>query len=170
MRGFKKIIIFSVFFILYSCFNHTDEVTIYKSGKIELVSTIEITDKETGKADVKEEIKDRINALKKEGWKVSHKWTKKSKPYKIRFKASNNLTTLYNYQKQTKGNTPSGVYITKKFSEKQYVISFDLLKDANNRVINLNNKSISLFRLGDNDDLIESRRIKSEKNYYVFLK
>lgn len=94
---------------------------------------------------------------------------KKSKPYKIKFTASNTLNKLYEYQKKTGGDTPSGVYIVKKFSETQFVVSFDLIQDANNRVVNLNDKSLSLYDVDENDKLKEFRRIESEKYYYVLL-
>lgn len=170
MRSLKKIFFISLFFVLYACFDQVDDVTIYKSGKIELVTTIEITDKEADRDKVKEEIKARVKSLKKEGWKVSYKWKRKSKPYKIKFTASNNLNKLYEYQQETEGENPSGVYIYKKFSEKQYVISFDILESANNRTLNLSKNSLSLYRKNENDKLEEFRKIESEKYYYVFLK
>jgi hypothetical protein len=170
MRSLKKIFFVSLFLVFIACFNQVDEVTISKSGKIELVTTIEITDKEADRDKVKEEINARVKSLKKEGWTVSYKWKSKSKPYKIKFTASNNLNKLYEYQKETEGVNPSGVYIYKKFSEKQYVISFDLLESANNRILNLSKKSIPLYHMDENDKLKELRRIESEKYYYVFLK
>ncbi len=169
MKNFKKLLLLSLFFIFFACFNQVDDITIFKSGRIEMVTTIEITDKDTDKDKVKEEIKKKVALLKEEGWNVTYKWKKNSKPYKIKFTASNTLNNLYEYQKKTQGDTPSGVYIHKKFADNQYVLSFDLLKDANNRIVNLSSKSLSLYTVDDNDKLKEHRNIKSEKYYYVLL-
>lgn len=170
MKKLKKIIFVSIFFILYACFNQVDEVTISKSGKIELVTTIEVTAEEVDKKSVQDEIDARVKSLKKAGWKVSYKWKSKSEPYKVKFTISNTLNKLYEYQKKPEDVNPSGVYIYKKFSEKQYVISFDLIKDANNRTINLSKKSVSLYRKYGDNKLKKFRNIESEKYYYVFLK
>lgn len=169
MRNIKKLLFVSLFFILNACFNHADDITIYRSGKIELVSTIEITDKEVDKAKVKEKINEKIKLLKEEGWDVSYKWKKKSKPYKIIFTASNNLNKIHEYQVETEGDTPSGIYIYKKFSDKQYVVTFDLLADANNRILNLSSNSLPLYRVNDDGELEATRNIESKKKYYVVL-
>jgi hypothetical protein len=169
MKHLKKLFILSLFFLCYACFDQEDDVTIYKSGKIELFTTIEITEESADIDDVKEEVDSKIELLEKAGWNVSHKWIRKSKPYKIEFTASNTLNKLYEYQKETEGESPSGVYITKKFSDKEYVVTFDLMKDANNRILNLSKNSLSFFSIDENEKLKELRRIKSEKNYYVFL-
>ncbi|QRM90362.1 hypothetical protein FG167_14320 [Lacinutrix sp. WUR7] len=169
MKNLKKLLFVSLFFILNACFNHADDITIYRSGKIELVSTIEISDKEADKDQVNEEIEKKIAQLKKEGWYVSYKWKKKSKPYKIIFTASNNIDKIHEYQVETEGDTPSGIYIYKKFSDKQYVVTFDLLSDANNRILNLSRNSLPLYRVNDDGKLEFTRNIKSEKKYYVVL-
>ena len=168
MRNFKKLFFLSLFFVLYACFNQVDTITISKSGKIKLVSTIEIT-VESEKDVVKDAIKSRIKTLKDEGWKVSYKWEKRSKPYQIKVTASNTLQQLYEYQSKTKKSSSFGVNIYKKFSDKRYAISFDILKDANNRILNLNKKSLPLYRIGENDKLYKLRNIKSKTDYYVLL-
>ncbi|WP_159018131.1 hypothetical protein [Algibacter sp. L3A6] len=169
MKNLKKLLIVPLFFILNACFNQVDDITIYRSGKIELITTIEITDKEADKDQVNEEIEKKVAQLKKEGWYVSYKWKKKSKPYKIIFTASNNIDKIHEYQVETEGDTPSGIYISKKFTDKQYVVTFDLLPDANNRSLNLTGNSLPLYRVNDDGKLEATRNIKSEKKYYVVL-
>ena len=169
MRNIKKLVFVSLFFILNACFNHADDISILPSGKINIKSTIEITDKEADKAKVKEEINEKIKLLKEEGWDVTYAWKKKSKPYKIIFNARNTLDKLYKYQKETDGETPSGIYIYKKFSDKQYVVTFDLLPDANHRLLGLKEYSLPLYLVNDDGELEATRSIKSEKKYYVVL-
>lgn len=76
MKNLKKLFFLLIFFAFFACFNQVDDVRIFKSGRIELVTTIEITDKEMDRDRVKEEIKKKIELLKEEGWNVSYKWKK----------------------------------------------------------------------------------------------
>ena len=155
--------------LLSSCFDHYDQVSIDSNGMISLTSTIKITDEEADKSKVKEEIELMVKDLKKAGWDVSYKWVNKSKPYKIEFLGTNTIDHLYQYQQENNGFTPSGVWIDKKFSDKQYVISFDKLEDANNRIIDLKYNSLSLYRPSGEDDIEEFRKIESDLYYYLFL-
>lgn len=169
MRNFKILSLLSFFVLFCSCFEHEDDVTITKSGNIEVVSTINVKSGDS-KTEVQEGINTQLIELKKEGWKISYKWIKESKPFKIKFTATNTLNNLYNYQEKTKGENPSGIYIVKKYAANQYALSFDLLMDADNRLINLNKNSIPFYRIDANDDLKKVSNIESKKNYIVILK
>jgi len=170
MKKIHLLLLGLILLVLNSCFDHHDEITIYNSGRIELVSTIVVTTEEYTKDEVKENIEERVTALKKAGWTVKHKWKKKSHPYKIEFELSNTIHRMYDYHVETEGGSGgSGIYIYKKFSDKQYVISFDLLGDASNRTLTLTNNSIPLYAAGKDNTAEPTRTIKSENRYYMML-
>lgn len=169
MKNLKKLLLLPLLFLIVSCFEQEDEVKISKSGKIEMISTIIVKNDEADLDYVASEINVRLKSLKEEGWEVSYKWKKKSRPYEIEFISTNTLNNLYNYQKKTEGENPSGVYIYKKHSEQQYVISFEFMEDTDKRTIILDHKSLPLYLMNKDEKLVAKRDVTSKQFYYVLL-
>lgn len=174
MKNFKLLFLISVLFLFAGCFDQVDNVTINSSGRISMTSIIEVTKEDAEKDDVKKEISSRVADLEKEGWSVKQKWIKKSKPYKIKFTLVNSVHYLYKYQQKNGGDTPSGVWVSKKFRQNEYIISFDKVKDADSRTVSLSSSSLPLYRHdspGDADrkKLKSYRKITSDKQYYLLL-
>lgn len=169
MKNLKKLLLLPLFLLIVSCFEQEDEVKISESGKIEMISTIIIKNDEADLDYVDSEINVRLKSLKKEGWEVSYKWKKKSRPYEIEFVSTNTLNNLYNYQKKTEGENPSGVYVYKKYSDKLFVISFEFMKDTEKRTIILDSKSLPLYLMNEDEKLVAKRIVTSKKFYHVLL-
>lgn len=168
MKKLQQLVLLFAMFLLLGCFTQTDIITFYKSGKVELIATIEITDDDATKDKVKEEVEERVKNLKKEGWKVSYKWKKRSKPYKLEFTATNTLKRIHNYNVETEGENPSGIYIYKNFDDEQFVFDIDLLENCESRTITLGKNSLPLYTVEDNKRK-RVYNIESEETYYVFL-
>ncbi|MFC6269698.1 hypothetical protein [Frigoriflavimonas asaccharolytica] len=168
MRNLKILALLSLFVLFCSCFEHEDEVTISKTGKIDIVSIIKVNSNES-KAEVQEALSHEFTQLKKAGWNVSYRWMTATKPYKIQFVGSNTLNNIYNYIEKTKGENPSGIYVSKKYSDTEFAVTFDLLTDADNRIVRLGKKSLPLYSFADKDKLQSVRNIESKKNYIVIL-
>lgn len=171
MKNLIRLIPIAFIFILTSCFNHDDQMTISKSGNISVISTIQITDDELEKETIEDEVSKIVDDLKDEGWAVSYKWKKKKSPYRIEFISSNSLKKMFHYQQEY--GTASGINVLKNFSDEQYVVSFEKLENADNRSIHLSSSSLSLHRLEDDDEVTEVRDVVgngiTDFYYYIML-
>ena len=162
-----KISLVGLLFCLTSCFDHDDTFIFHRSGAITMYSTIEITDDEIEKKEVKLEIAKLIKELEdEEGWNIIYKWTKKSKPYKIEFTSTNTIQNLHELHQSPDAYGPAGVFVESKPSESRYIISFEKLENANNRDIRI--LGSPLFKAGDNE-LVKVKNIVDPRTSEYFL-
>ncbi len=170
IKTIKKIIVVALLLAIVACFTQSDDVTISKSGKIELESIVEISENETFRA-IAKEIDYKTIGLEDEGWKVSYTWLSKSMPYKVKFNISNTVQNLYSLQQVQKSqgvNSPSGVKISAGNSN-NYLITFDVVEYGTSRTIKLSSKSLPVYRFNESNGRIAFKKLESGVQYSLFL-